>query len=57
MADLHRVTVTVNGERLEHYVPARMLLSDFLRDVVGLTGTHVRVRAGSLRIVHGPARR
>ena len=36
-----RVTVTVNGSRHEDEVEARLLLVHYLREVVGLTGTHV----------------
>jgi carbon-monoxide dehydrogenase small subunit len=35
------VTVTVNGERCEGEVEPRTLLVHFLRDHLGLTGTHV----------------
>ena len=35
------VEVTVNGERHASEVPARMLLVHYLRDELGLTGTHV----------------
>ena len=35
------VTVTVNGEQYRREVEPRMLLVDFLREAVGLTGTHV----------------
>ncbi|MGY1653995.1 (2Fe-2S)-binding protein [Geodermatophilus sp. SYSU D01119] len=35
------VSVTVNGVRREATVPVRRVLSDFLRDDLGLTGTHV----------------
>jgi len=35
------VTVTVNGENHTRTVPARTLLVHFLRDELGLTGTHV----------------
>lgn len=35
------VSITINGIRCDEQVPIRMLLVDFLRDVVGLTGTHV----------------
>jgi carbon-monoxide dehydrogenase small subunit len=34
------VTMTVNGTRYERDVEPRMLLVHFLRDVLGLTGTH-----------------
>ncbi len=36
-----RVTIDVNGERCEADVPPRLLLVHFLRDRLGLTGTHV----------------
>ncbi len=35
------VKITINGETYEQAVPIRMLLSDFIREVAGLTGTHV----------------
>jgi carbon-monoxide dehydrogenase small subunit len=35
------VSITINGEPCEANVPIRMLLVDFVRDVAGLTGTHV----------------
>jgi carbon-monoxide dehydrogenase small subunit len=35
------VTVTVNGVAHERTVEPRLLLSDFLRHTLGLTGTHV----------------
>ncbi len=35
------VRITINGEVFEEAVPIRMLLSDFIRDRAGLTGTHV----------------
>ncbi len=40
------VTVTVNGRPRHARVPARRLLSDFLRHDVGLTGTHVGCEHG-----------
>ncbi len=36
-----KITVQVNGEPCSHEVEPRMLLVDFLRDLVRLTGTHV----------------
>jgi aerobic carbon-monoxide dehydrogenase small subunit len=36
-----RVRVTVNGEGREDEIDGRTLLVHYLRDVVGLTGTHV----------------
>lgn len=35
------ITVKINGEVYEREVPIRMLLVDFIRDVCGLTGTHI----------------
>ena len=37
----HTVTTTVNGKARSEEVEPRLLLVDFLRDVLGLTGTHV----------------
>ena len=43
MANVH---VTVNGRPVEREVEARMLLSDFLRHELDLTGTHVGCEHG-----------
>ena len=40
------IRVTVNGERYEHSVEPRLLLSDFLRHELGLSGTHVGCEHG-----------
>ena len=40
------VTMTVNGERVSARVQARITLADFLRDHLGLTGTHVGCEHG-----------
>jgi len=40
------ISVTVNGERYERAVEPRLLLSDFLRHELGLTGTHVGCEHG-----------
>jgi aerobic-type carbon monoxide dehydrogenase small subunit (CoxS/CutS family) len=40
------VAVTVNGRRYERAVEPRLLLSDFLRRDLGLTGTHVGCEHG-----------
>lgn len=40
------VALTVNGEPVERQVSVRMLLSDFLRHELGLTGTHVGCEHG-----------
>ena len=42
----HTLVATVNGERVEKRVEARLLLSDFLRHELGLTGTHVGCEHG-----------
>lgn len=42
----HRVSVTVNGLAYEREVEPRLLLSDFLRHELGLTGTHVGCEHG-----------
>jgi carbon-monoxide dehydrogenase small subunit len=41
-----KVVVTVNGARYEREVEPRMLLSDFIRHELGLTGTHVGCEHG-----------
>jgi aerobic carbon-monoxide dehydrogenase small subunit len=40
------VAVTVNGQTHQASVEPRLLLSDFLRDTLGLTGTHVGCEHG-----------
>ena len=40
------ILVTVNGRRYHEAAPDRMLLSDFLRQSLGLTGTHVGCEHG-----------
>ncbi|MCE4611280.1 MAG: (2Fe-2S)-binding protein [Desulfurococcales archaeon] len=40
-SDLIEVSMKVNGKAVKARVPSRMLLVHFLRDVLGLTGTHV----------------
>ena len=46
MTRTYSVTITVNGVSYERSVEARMLLSDFLRHELGLTGTHVGCEHG-----------
>ena len=41
------VSVEVNGEQIEFDVPARRLLVHFLRDDLGLTGTHIGCDTGN----------
>lgn len=40
------IEVTINGKRYIETVEPRLLLSDFLREVCGLTGTHVGCEHG-----------
>src|SRR5712691_6539001 len=40
------ISVTVNGRLYEQQVPVRMLLSDFLRHELHLTGTHIGCEHG-----------
>jgi carbon-monoxide dehydrogenase small subunit len=47
MADLISISVTVNGVSYARAVEPRLLLSDFLRHELGLTGTHVGCEHGS----------
>jgi aerobic carbon-monoxide dehydrogenase small subunit len=42
----HRISLTVNGRRVEREVPARLTLVDFLRDHLRLTGTHIGCEHG-----------
>jgi carbon-monoxide dehydrogenase small subunit len=44
--ELHEVSLVVNGLPRAAQVPARRLLSDFLRHDIGLTGTHVGCEHG-----------
>ncbi|MGV9633060.1 (2Fe-2S)-binding protein [Nocardia rhamnosiphila] len=40
------ISVTVNGKVFERSVPPRLSLADFLRDELGLTGTHLGCEHG-----------
>ena len=40
------LTITVNGRAVSRRVPARLLLSDFIREEAGLTGTHLGCEHG-----------
>lgn len=42
----HKITVTVNGREMTGHAEARLTLVDFLRDVLGLTGTHIGCEHG-----------
>lgn len=46
MTKLYPITVTVNGVRYEREVEGRLMLSDFIRHTLGLTGTHVGCEHG-----------
>jgi carbon-monoxide dehydrogenase small subunit len=41
MAAKHEVTITVNGKQTRQEVEPRLLLVHYLRDALGLTGTHI----------------
>jgi len=41
-----KISLTVNGQAVEREVSVRMLLSDFIRHELGLTGTHVGCEHG-----------
>jgi carbon-monoxide dehydrogenase small subunit len=43
----HAITVTINGERYERTVLARQLLVHFIRDTLGLKGTHIGCDTGN----------
>jgi aerobic-type carbon monoxide dehydrogenase small subunit (CoxS/CutS family) len=43
----HHVELTVNGEHVSAEVESRLLLTDFLRHRLGLTGTHVGCEHGA----------
>jgi carbon-monoxide dehydrogenase small subunit len=47
MSTLYTINVTVNGITYERTVEPRLLLSDFLRHELNLTGTHVGCEHGS----------
>lgn len=46
MTDLVPISLMVNGERVSAQVLPRLNLADFLRDQLGLTGTHVGCEHG-----------
>jgi aerobic carbon-monoxide dehydrogenase small subunit len=46
MSNARPIKVTVNGVSYERMVEPRLLLSDFLRHTLGLTGTHVGCEHG-----------
>lgn len=46
LTDERKISLTVNGKRYEEVVETRMTLVDFLRERLGLTGTHVGCEHG-----------
>ena len=46
MSDLFDLTVTINSTQYQRRVEPRILLSDFLRHDLGLTGTHIACEHG-----------
>ena len=46
MTQTRPITLTVNGERVARTVPVRVNLVDFIRDEIGLTGSHVGCEHG-----------
>lgn len=46
MSSLFNTTVVVNGKQYQRAIEPRLLLSDFLRHELGLTGTHVGCEHG-----------
>ena len=46
MSDLFELTVTINATQYQRKVEPRILLSDFLRHDLGLTGTHIACEHG-----------
>ena len=46
MVELHEVSFTVNGNATVARIEARLNLADFLRQHLGLTGTHVGCEHG-----------
>jgi carbon-monoxide dehydrogenase small subunit len=46
MTEVHSIEAVVNGERRQLAAPGRKLLSDFIREDLGLTGTHVGCEHG-----------
>jgi carbon-monoxide dehydrogenase small subunit len=46
MPQFHSIKLTVNGQTYERQVESRLLLADFLRHELGLSGTHVGCEHG-----------
>ncbi|MCL5428417.1 MAG: (2Fe-2S)-binding protein [Chloroflexi bacterium] len=46
MSQILPITVSINGNQYQHEVEPRLLLVDYVRQVAGLTGTHVGCEHG-----------
>jgi carbon-monoxide dehydrogenase small subunit len=46
MSETRKISVTVNGKTYEETVPVRVMLADFLRHQIRLTGTHLGCEHG-----------
>lgn len=46
MSNLFQISITVNGTRYDRAIEPRLLLSDFLRHDLDLTGTHIGCEHG-----------
>src|SRR5947209_2960479 len=46
MIEVHAIKVCINGVQYDREVESRMLLADFLRHTLGLTGTHLGCEHG-----------
>ena len=46
MSGAHSIAISINSKQYTRQVDARLLLSDFLRHEIGLTGTHVGCEHG-----------
>ena len=46
MSDHYQLSITVNDTQYQREVDPRLLLSDFLRHELGLTGTHIGCEHG-----------
>ena len=46
MSAIHEITCTVNGETVREKIEARKTLVDFLREDLGLTGSHIGCEHG-----------
>jgi aerobic-type carbon monoxide dehydrogenase small subunit (CoxS/CutS family) len=47
MDDIRHISLTVNGRQVDRDTPVRLHLGDFLRGVLGLTGTHLGCEHGA----------